>query len=156
MNQCFDVVVFSNLIKITLMKTILTFMVLLLGFNLNLAQQKTIDSSFTKEKHLKSYKPLMKTANILLVSGGGLMLVGGILIATDNSKGNGWITIISGQEFAGVLVIIAGIITASVSIPFYITSYVKKRKLKLSPAITYEYQNNMQIPITNFGLAINF
>ncbi|TDX82777.1 hypothetical protein B0I22_2805 [Epilithonimonas xixisoli] len=142
--------------KITLMKTILTFMILLLGFNFNLAQQKKIDSSFTKEKHLKSYKPLMKTANILLASGGGLMLIGGILIATDNSEDNGWITIISGQEFAGVMVIIAGIITASVSIPFYITAYVKKRKLKLSPAITYEYQKNMQIPITNFGLAINF
>lgn len=138
------------------MKTTLTLMILLIGINLNLAQQKTVDSGFVKEKYLKSYKPTMKTANILLASGGGLILVGGILIATDNTKSNGWVTIISGQEFAGVVVILAGLITTTVSIPFYITAYVKKRRLKLSPAITHEYQKNTQIPITNVGFAINF
>jgi len=138
------------------MKTILTFMILLVGFNFNLAQQKTIDSSIAKEKYLKSYKPLMKTGNILLASGGGLILVGGILIATDNTKSNGWVTIISGQEFAGALIIVAGVVTSLVSVPFYITAIVRKRKFNFSPAVSYEYQKNTQIPITNFGFAINF
>ena len=155
MNQFFEGVIFSNLIKITLMKTILTFMILMLGLNFNLAQQKTIDSSFVREKHLKSYKPIMKTANILLASGGGLMLVGGILIATDNTAAKNRYFFTT-QEIVGILIVAAGIITATVSIPFYIVAYLKKRKLKLSPAISYDYQKNTQIPITNFGFAINF
>ncbi len=138
------------------MKTTLTLMILMIGINFNLAQQKAIDSSFVKEKHLKSYKPLMKTANILLASGGGLMLVGGILISTDNTKSNGWVTIISGQEFAGALLIVGGIVTSLVSVPFYISAIVRKKKLNISPLITYEQQKIIQIPITNFGITINF
>ena len=137
------------------MKTTLTLMIWLLGFNFNLAQQKTIDSSFIKEKQLKSYRPIMKTANILLASGGGLILVGGILIAADGSTSSGRYFFTT-EEIIGIFSIAAGIITTTVSIPFYIAGYVKKRRLKLSPAITYEYQKNTQIPITNVGFAINF
>lgn len=138
------------------MKTIFTLMILLISFNLNLAQQKSIDSSFVDMKSIKPYKPTMKTANILLVSGGGLILIGGILIATDNTKSNGLITIISGQEFAGALVIVAGAITSLVSIPFYISAYVKKHKLSIRPMINYENQKFKQLPVANFGLTINF
>lgn len=137
------------------MKTILTFMILLIGSNFNLAQQKPTDTISIKESNPKPYKPLMKTANILLASGGGMILAGGILIAADGSTSSGRYFFTT-EEIIGIFSIAAGIITATVSIPFYITAYVKKRRLKLSPLMSYERQKITQIPITNFGLAINF
>ncbi len=136
------------------MKIILS-IVLLVCSTLFVAQQTKTESITVTENLDKSYKPIMKVANIMLITGSGLIVVGGIIILTDNSKNSGW-SVISGSEFIGGLLIASGVIIDLVSIPFYVSAYIKKRKFKLSPTITFHQQKITQIPVTNFGIAISF
>jgi len=72
-----------------------------------------------------------KTANVLMITGGVLIISGMITISTDNKKG-----FISSEQLVGGSLITLGAVSALTSIPFYISAGSNKSKSrKISPQV---------------------
>ncbi len=121
-------------------------MVFLLPFMFN-AQQTNSDEI---NRYLRKSANKKKTANILLFTGGGLILTGLIVGSSGNQKGS---YLISGNELAGVGLFGSGVLSAVASVPFYISAHHNKKKsLKISPVTGIIQLNSITEP-KNYALA---
>lgn len=108
------------------MKTLILFLALLFSANLFSQEQNTNDdvNHYLQKSHRQK-----KTANILLITSGVLIVSGAIIAGSDEND-----FLISAQQFTGMGVSIVGIVSGLASIPFYVSSTKNKSKnLKISP-----------------------
>ena len=103
-----------------LMKNSLIILLLLFGANLY-SQEET--KNYEVQEYINKSVKQKKTANILLLSGATIGVIGFIISNTDDSK-----SIISGNQLlAGTFVTLGGV-SMLTSIPFYISSSKNKSK----------------------------
>ena len=109
------------------MKTILLILVITIS-QFSFAQQQNIshDTNTYLEKSLKQ----KRTANILAITGGALFLSGAIITGSDQND-----FLISQQQFLGLAISAAGIISGLISVPFYVAASKNKSiSRRMSPA----------------------
>jgi hypothetical protein len=109
------------------MKTYIFLMALF--FSINVFSQQS-NSAAEVNRYLEKSVRQKKAANILSLTGGGLMVTG-IIVASTGSDG-GWF--FSPNQLIGAAMFSAGTLSALASVPFYILSGRNKSKaLKISP-----------------------
>lgn len=105
-------------------------------------------------RYLRKSSNQKKTANILLITGGGLMFTGLIVGNQGDHKG-----FIDSNALAGLGVFTLGVLTSVISIPFYISAHQNKKKLiKFSPTVGI-IPANTAVQNNNYGavgLTLNF
>ena len=132
------------------MKTILLTIIFLIPMTLRSQEQNTTQST---NQYLEKSIRQKKTANVLAITGGGLVLAGVIVAATIPKQTKGWEGFNQGVTAVGIGGV--GAITALISIPFYISSHNNKKKsVSISPQT-----GSVNIDQKNYataGIAINF
>lgn len=132
------------------MKHLLLALLFLLPLTFKAQKSNTDDLN----RYLRKSTNQKKTANILLITGGGLMVTG--LIVGNSGGQSGYI---SDNGLAGLGVFTLGALTSVISIPFYISAHQNKKKLiKLSPAVGI-IPANTAVQNNNYGavgLKFNF
>lgn len=109
------------------MKTILLILVITIS-QFSLAQQQNI--SHDTNTYLKKSLKQKRTANILAITGGALFLSGAIITGSDQND-----FLISQQQFLGLAISAAGIISGLISVPFYVAASKNKSiSRRMSPA----------------------
>ena len=109
------------------MKTILLILVITIS-QFSFAQQQNI--SHDTNTYLKKSLKLKRTANILAITGGALFLSGAIITGSDQND-----FLISQQQFLGLAISAAGIISGLISVPFYVAASKNKSiSRRMSPA----------------------
>ncbi|ROI09072.1 hypothetical protein EGI11_06565 [Chryseobacterium sp. H3056] len=92
------------------------------------AQQQNI--SHDTNTYLKKSLKQKRTANILAITGGALFLSGAIITGSDQND-----FLISQQQFLGLAISAAGIISGLISVPFYVAASKNKSiSRRMSPA----------------------
>ena len=129
------------------MKTLILFSALF--FSANLCSQEQ-NSPTEINRYLQKSNNRKKTANVLAITGGALVISGFIVAASDNND-----FLISSQEFTGIGISVLGIISGITSVPFYICAgHNKSKSRKISPQI-----GNFKTSENNYvtaGLKIEF
>ena len=132
------------------MKTLILFSALF--FSANLCSQEQ-NSPTEINRYLQKSNIKRKTANVLLISGSGLLLTG-FVVANSGSSSNGILNF-SGNQLAGFGISTLGVLTALTSVPFYISAgHNKSKSRKISPQI-----GNFKTSENNYvtaGLKIEF
>lgn len=107
------------------------------------------------EKYFEKYQRQKKTANILLGTGSVLALSGFIVASTDSgTRGS---LFFSTNQIVELILIISGVTSALVSIPFYISAEKNKRKsLTIQPTFQLENEKYTQEKSAKVGVAITF
>lgn len=113
------------------MRNLLLILLLTCFFETSFAQSLAGDSSkiISKETLLLKRKKQKKVANVLLISGGSLMLISGIVAIGETAE-----LVYTGGENeenifkASAAVFTAGLLVSAASIPFYISAGKNKRK----------------------------
>ncbi|WP_148041479.1 hypothetical protein [Kaistella daneshvariae] len=109
------------------MKTILLILVITIS-QFSFAQQQNI--SHDTNTYLKKSLKQKRTANILAITGGALFLSGAIITGSDQND-----FLISQQQFLGLAISAAGIISGLISVPFYVAASKNKSiSRRMSPA----------------------
>ncbi|AZI66454.1 hypothetical protein EIB71_01620 [Kaistella daneshvariae] len=109
------------------MKTILLILVITIS-QFSFAQQQNI--SHDTNTYLKKSLKQKRTANILAITGGALFLSGAIITGSDQND-----FLISQQQFLGLAISGAGIISGLISVPFYVAASKNKSiSRRMSPA----------------------
>ena len=134
------------------MKHLLLAVLFLLPFTFN-AQKSNTDYL---NRYLRKSTNQKKTANILLLTGGGLMVTGLLLGNSGNEEGTYFF---SENQIVGFGVFSVGVLTSLISVPFYISAHHNKKKLmKLSPAVGITSSNSVIVK-ENYalvGMKVNF
>lgn len=129
------------------MKTFI--LVLTLLFSANLCSQEQ-NSPTEINRYLQKSNNRKKTANVLAITGGALVITCFIVAASDNND-----FLISSQEFTGIGISVLGIISGITSVPFYISAgHNKSKSRKISPQM-----GSFKTPENNYvtaGLKIEF
>ncbi len=128
---------------------------LLLCGNTFSAQVKQQDSIQVSNNYFEKYQRQKKTANIILGTGSVLALSGFIVASTDSgTRGS---LFFSTNQIVGLILIISGVTSALVSIPFYISAEKNKRKsLTIQPTFQLENEKYTQEKSAKVGVAITF
>jgi hypothetical protein len=109
------------------MKTILLILVITIS-QFSFAQQQNI--SHDTNTYLKKSLKQKRTANILAITSGALFLSGAIITGSDQND-----FLISQQQFLGLAISAAGIISGLISVPFYVAASKNKSiSRRMSPA----------------------
>lgn len=96
-----------------------------------------------------------KTGNALLITGGGLILTGFLVASSGNNGGY----FFSPNQIAGAGILSLGVLSALVSVPFYISAHHNKNKyLRISPTAEISHLNlvNQNENYALVGLKFNF
>ena len=110
------------------MKT--SFILLALLFSTNLFSQEESKNQEVNRYLQKSVRQ-KKTANILMITGGVLIISGIITISSDDKKG-----FLSSEQVIGGSLVTLGAVSVLTSIPFYISAGINKSKYrKFSPQL---------------------
>lgn len=107
-------------------------------------------------QYLQKSNSKRKTGNVLLITGGGLILTG-FVVATTGEQNSGYF--FSTNQLIGGSMITFGVLSSLVSVPFYISAGHSKRKyLKLTPSASIIPSNTMNDNqnYTVVGLKLNF
>ncbi|MBF8457045.1 hypothetical protein IV494_07600 [Kaistella sp. G5-32] len=105
-------------------------------------------------QYLKKANTKKKTANILLITGGGLLLTGIVVSATAQHKNS---MLISDRDLAGLGLSGLGILSAVASVPFYISAKNNKNKsLQISPTTGILRSNSITEPKNYATVGLNF
>lgn len=134
------------------MKHLLLAVLFLLPFTFNAQKSNTDDLN----RYLRKSTNQKKTANILLLTGGGLMVTGLLVGNSGNEEGTYFF---SENQIVGFGVFSVGVLTSLISVPFYISAHHNKKKLmKLSPAVGITSSNSVIVK-ENYalvGMKVNF
>ena len=132
------------------MKTFILILALLFSANLFSQEQNNHDEI---NRYLQKSNSKRKTANVLLISGSGLLLTG-VVVANSGSSNKGILNF-SGTQLAGFGISTLGVLTALSSVPFYISAgHNKSKSRKIYPQL-----GNFKTPENNYvtaGLKIEF
>ncbi len=132
------------------------FLLLLLFFTISIATNAQQNQESDATLYLRKSINKKKTGNILLISGGGLILTGIVVSASGDQNTNEFLprNLLIGGSLLSV-----GILSALTSIPFYISAnHNKKKYLQISPTATI-LPKNSDIQNENYalvGIEINF
>ncbi|SKC00239.1 hypothetical protein SAMN05660477_02345 [Soonwooa buanensis] len=134
-----------------------TFILCLLLFlcNTNFQAQEGKQDSLSQASNTYLTKSIRKKkmANIIALSGAGLATVGTFLLVSGHPSG----LFFSESQIIGINMITGGALAAIASIPFYIISYINKRKsLKISPSISFQKPILVQENFAQAGVLIQF
>lgn len=134
------------------MKNLLLSLLFILPLTINAQKDNTDDLN----RYLRKSTNQKKTANVLLITGGGLMVTGLLVGNSGNQDGSYFF---SENQLAGFGLFSLGVISSVISVPFYISAHHNKRKLmKLSPAVSILPSNSLILK-ENYalvGMKINF
>lgn len=122
------------------MKNLLLVLFLTCVFESSFAQELASDSSktITKETLLLKRKNQKKAANILLISGGSLILISGVVaIGEATIFATSWGSNEDNIFNTSAAVFTVGLLVSAASIPFYISSGKNKRK---AAALSFQQQ----------------
>ena len=122
------------------MKKLFLILIFACFFQTSFAQELVGDSSkiINKETLLLKQKNQKRTANILIISGGSLIVVSGLIaIAEATIFVTSWGAIEENVFKASAAVLTVGLLVSAASIPFYISSGKNKRK---AAALSFQQQ----------------
>lgn len=104
--------------------------------------------------YLQKSNTKRKTANALLITGGGLMLTG-ILVGSSGNQNNTWF--FSPNQIAGAGIFTLGVLSSLVSVPFYLSAHHNKNQsLKITPSAMIINSNPQNKNYAALGLKITF
>jgi hypothetical protein len=121
------------------MKKILAGIAMVLISISGFSQQKEPVQPYTKQGYLQKSKN-QKTVGWVLLGVGTAMLVTGILVGSSAEPGEGIMETSTGEDI-GIALLVGGLVTDLISIPFFISSANNARK-----AATLSF-NNQKIPV---------
>ena len=112
------------------MKTLILILTLLFSANFFSQERNNNDEI---NRYLQKSHSKRKTANVLLITGGALILTG-VIVATTGNQDGGWF--FSPSQLVGASVFSLGTFSVVASIPFYISAgHNKSKSRKISPQI---------------------
>lgn len=123
-------------------------------FALPLTMNGQQNNSTEINEYLEKSNRQRKTGNVLLITGGTLILSGVIVGVTGNKNRS---FIISQSDIAGASLVTLGLLSGLTSVPFYISANSNKKKsLKISPSTAFipvHSMNSQQIyPVVGINL----